>query len=36
MVPIPIMAVHGWEAAGFWMIPICVVGIIATLCIKVR
>jgi MFS family permease len=31
-----IQVVHGWEAAGLWMIPICVVGIIATLCIKVR
>jgi MFS family permease len=31
-----IMAVHGWEAAGFWMIPICLVGIIATCFIKVR
>jgi MFS family permease len=31
-----IMAVHGWEAAGYWMIPICLVGIIATCFIKVR
>ncbi len=28
--------VQGWEAAGFWMIPICLVGIIATFFIKVR
>jgi MFS family permease len=31
-----IMAVHGWAAAGYWMIPICLVGIIATCFIKVR
>jgi MFS family permease len=31
-----IQAAAGWEAAGYWMIPICVIGIIATLCIKVR
>ena len=31
-----IQAAVGWEAAGYWMIPICVIGIIATLCIKVR
>jgi MFS family permease len=29
-------ATHSWAAAGYWMIPICVVGIIATLMIKVR
>ena len=28
--------VSGYSTAGYWMIPICVVGIIATLCIKVR
>jgi MFS family permease len=27
---------HAYVIAGYWMIPICVVGIIATLCIKVR
>jgi predicted MFS family arabinose efflux permease len=26
----------GWEAAGYWMIPICLIGIIATFFIKVR
>jgi MFS family permease len=31
-----IQAAVGWEAAGYWMIPICLIGIIATLCIKVR
>ena len=31
-----IMAAQGWAVAGYWMIPICVVGIIATFCIKVR
>jgi MFS family permease len=31
-----IMAVHGWETAGYWMIPICLIGIIATCFIKVR
>lgn len=31
-----IQAAAGWEAAGYWMIPICVIGIIATLFIKVR
>ncbi len=31
-----IMAVQGWEAAGYWMIPICLIGIIATCFIKVR
>jgi predicted MFS family arabinose efflux permease len=31
-----IMAAQGWEWAGYWMIPICVVGIIATLCAKTR
>jgi MFS family permease len=29
-------ATHSWAVAGYWMIPICLVGIIATLCIKVR
>jgi MFS family permease len=28
--------VNAWAAAGYWMIPICLVGIIATLFIKVR
>jgi len=27
---------QGWAAAGFWMIPVCLIGIIATLRIKVR
>jgi MFS family permease len=27
---------QGWEAAGYWMIPICLIGIIATSLIKVR
>jgi MFS family permease len=31
-----IMEAKGWETAGLWMIPICLVGIIATFCIKVR
>jgi predicted MFS family arabinose efflux permease len=31
-----IQAASGWEAAGYWMIPICVIGIIATLFTKVR
>ncbi len=31
-----IQAASGWEVAGYWMIPICVVGIIATLLTKVR
>jgi MFS family permease len=31
-----IMAAQGWEAAGYWMIPICLIGIIATCFIKVR
>jgi MFS family permease len=31
-----IQVAQGWEAAGYWMIPICVVGIVATLFIKVR
>jgi MFS family permease len=29
-------ATHSWAAAGYWMIPICLVGIIATLFVKVR
>jgi MFS family permease len=31
-----IQEVHGWAVAGYWMIPICLVGIIATWRIKVR
>lgn len=31
-----IQATAGWEVAGYWMIPICLIGIIATLFIKVR
>jgi MFS family permease len=31
-----IMGVQGWAAAGYWMIPICLVGIIATWRLKVR
>lgn len=31
-----IMVAQGWEAAGYWMIPICVLGIICTLFTKVR
>ena len=31
-----IQAATGWEAAGYWMIPICLIGIIATFFIKVR
>jgi predicted MFS family arabinose efflux permease len=31
-----IQAAAGWEAAGYWMIPICLIGIIATFFIKVR
>jgi MFS family permease len=30
------VATQSWAAAGYWMIPICLVGIIATVCIKVR
>jgi MFS family permease len=30
------VATHSWAAAGYWMIPICIVGIIATCFIKVR
>jgi MFS family permease len=29
-------ATHSWAAAGYWMIPVCIVGIIATCFIKVR
>lgn len=29
-------AADSWAVAGYWMIPICLIGIIATLCIKVR
>jgi MFS family permease len=28
--------IPAWAAAGYWMIPVCVIGIIATLFIKVR
>ena len=31
-----IQVASGWEAAGYWMIPICVLGIIATSLTKVR
>ncbi len=31
-----IQAAAGWEAAGYWMIPICLVGLIAALFVKVR
>jgi predicted MFS family arabinose efflux permease len=31
-----IQAASGWEVAGYWMIPICGLGIIATLFTKVR
>jgi MFS family permease len=31
-----IMTAHGWEAAGYWMIPVCLLGIIATFRLKVR
>ena len=31
-----IQVAAGWEAAGYWMIPICLIGIIATLFTKVR
>lgn len=31
-----IQVAQGWAAAGYWMIPICIIGIIATLRIKVR
>lgn len=31
-----IQAASGWEVAGYWMIPICAIGIIATLFTKVR
>ncbi len=30
------VATHSWAAAGYWMIPVCLVGIIATCFIKVR
>jgi hypothetical protein len=29
-------ATDSWAVAGYWMIPVCVVGIIATCMIKVR
>jgi len=31
-----IQEVQGWAAAGYWMIPVCLIGIIATCMIKVR
>jgi MFS family permease len=31
-----IQEVQGWAAAGYWMIPVCIVGIIATCMLKVR
>jgi MFS family permease len=31
-----IQVAQGWETAGYWMIPICLIGIIATCLIKVR
>ena len=31
-----IQVASGWEAAGYWMIPICLLGIIATGLTKVR
>jgi MFS family permease len=31
-----IQEVQGWAAAGYWMIPVCIVGIVATYRIKVR
>jgi MFS family permease len=33
---INIQVAHGWATAGYWMIPICVIGIVATSRIKVR
>jgi MFS family permease len=29
-------AAHSWAAAGYWMIPVCLVGVVATCLIKVR
>jgi len=29
-------ATHSWAAAGYWMIPVCILGILATCFIKVR
>jgi len=29
-------ATHSWAVAGYWMIPICILGIVATCLIKVR
>ncbi len=29
-------ATQSWAAAGYWMIPICIIGILATCFIKVR
>ena len=31
-----VQEVHGWAVAGYWMIPVCLIGIIATLKLKVR
>jgi MFS family permease len=31
-----IQEVQGWAVAGYWMIPVCLIGIIATLKLKVR
>ena len=31
-----IQEAQGWAAAGYWMIPVCLIGIIATLRLKVR
>jgi MFS family permease len=31
-----IQEVQGWAAAGYWMIPVCLAGIIATCRLKVR
>jgi MFS family permease len=31
-----IQEVQGWAAAGYWMIPVCLIGIIATCRLKVR
>lgn len=33
---INIQAAQGWATAGYWMIPVCIIGIIATCRIKVR
>jgi MFS family permease len=31
-----IQEVQGWASAGYWMIPVCLIGIIATCRLKVR